>query len=91
MVPYIMGKHIKFQYQVKCLCIDLTNSEVLWLNKSHVVEGDIGHLKKHVCQKMVSKKFSKLLWDCGLSYQAGISNRIDHGKMGLIVIDEMTG
>ena len=59
MVPYIMGKHIKFQYQVKYLRIDLTNSEVLWLNNNHVVEGDIGHLKKHFRKKNGVQESSK--------------------------------
>ena len=91
MAPEIMGKHTEFQAQVKRLYIDLTHSEVARYNQNHAAEGDTGHLKKHFCQNIVSKKVPNSLWCSGLFQQAGIVIRITHGKLGWAGIEEVTG
>ena len=80
MAPEIMGKHTHFQAQVNNLCIDLNHSELEQPNKNHAVEVEIGNVKNHFWQKIVSKKVFKCFWDYGLVYKAGILNRIARGK-----------
>ena len=83
--------HTKFQAQVKPLFIDRTHYEVERYNHNHPAEGDIGHPKKHFCQKIVSKKVPKRLWDYGLVQKAGILSRIALGKMVRAGIEEVSG
>ena len=58
---------------------------------NHTTKGEIGHLKEHFRQKMVSNKVTKCLWDYILVHQADILSRIACGKMGRMGIDEVTG
>ncbi len=91
LAPEITGKHKEFQAQVKRQKINLTFSEKGRSNQNYAAEAEIGHLKRRFCQKMVSKRVPKRVWDYGLVNQAGILSRISRGDTGRTGVEEVTG
>ena len=91
LAPEITGKHKEFQAQVKRQKINLTFSEKGRSNQNYAAEAEIGHLKRRFCQKMVSKRVPKRVWDYGLVNQAGIMSRISRGDTGRTGVEEVTG
>ena len=89
--PEITGNHTDFLTQLKCLGIDLTHLEVEWSNQNHNMEGEIGHLKTHFSQKMLSKKVPKGCCYYVLVLKAVIFSRIACGKTGWTDIEKVTG
>ncbi|KAI2489216.1 Reverse transcriptase (RNA-dependent DNA polymerase) [Fragilaria crotonensis] len=85
------GPKTEFMKEVNRLRIRLRRTEVGRKNQNHAAEREIGELKRRWRNRMLKKRIPKRLWDYGLTYEAGIMNRIPRGSQLRTGLEAVTG